>query len=326
MVRRIDWESQIGRRLKLRDLHVFYTTVQRGSMAKAAQQLGVSQPVVSEIIADLENALGVRLLDRHRHGVEPTKYGDALIKRSAAVFDELKQSVRDIEFLADPTAGEVKFGWTDAIATILSPLMEKFARQYPRVVLRSYEVTRPLDPGLRDRSLDFTLGYFVKSFPYNRFIDDFNLEVVFDDRQVVAAGMSSPWAGRRRKTDLAELVDEPWVLTEGPDSWNYRVVEEAFRTRGLRMPRISVMTFSPQVRIAMLASGHFITTLPTSVLRFHADRRSIKVLPVDLPDRPCPVVIVTLKNRTLNPVVERFIAHIRDFTRPMRDERAMAKA
>jgi DNA-binding transcriptional LysR family regulator len=41
------------------------------------------------------------------------------------------------------------------------------------------------------------------------------------------------------------------------------------------------------------------------------------VLPVDLPDRPCPVVVVTLKNRTLNPVVERFIAHIRDFTRPM---------
>src|SRR5215471_9763297 len=170
MVRRIDWESQIGRRLKLRDLHVFYTVVQLGSMAKAAQQLGVSQPVVSEVIADLENALGVRLLDRHRHGVEPTKYGDALIKRGTVVFDELKQSVRDIEFLADPTSGEVRFGWTDAIATILSPLMEKFARQYPRVLLRSYEVTRPMDPGLRDRNLDFTLGYFVKSFPYNRFI------------------------------------------------------------------------------------------------------------------------------------------------------------
>jgi DNA-binding transcriptional LysR family regulator len=79
MARRIDWESQIGRRLKLR-LHVFYTTVQRGSMAKAAQQLGVSQPAVSEIIADLENALGVRLLDRGPQGVEPTKYGEALIK------------------------------------------------------------------------------------------------------------------------------------------------------------------------------------------------------------------------------------------------------
>jgi DNA-binding transcriptional LysR family regulator len=204
--------------------------------------------------------------------------------------------------------------------------MEKFARQYPRVLLRSYQVTRLLDPGLRGRDLDFTLGHFHKWAPYNRFTDDFDLEVVFDDRQVVAAGKSSPWVGRQRKIDFAELVDEPWVLTEAPDSWNYRVVEAAFRTRGLRMPKISVMTFSPQVRIGMLASGHFITTLPTAVLRFHAERRSIKVLPVDLADEPCPVVIATLKNRTLNPVVERFIAHIRDFTRPMRDERAITKA
>src|SRR5262245_19908833 len=148
MPRRVDWESQIGRRLKLRDLHVFFTAVQRGSMAKAAKQLGVSQPAVSEIIADLENALGVRLLDCRPQGIEPTTYGVALIRRSTAVFDELKQSVRDIEFLADPTAGEVTFGCTEAMASILSPVMEKFARQYPRVLLRSYQVTRPVDPGL----------------------------------------------------------------------------------------------------------------------------------------------------------------------------------
>ena len=327
MVRRIDWESQIGRRLKLRDLHVFYTAVQSGSMAKAAQQLGVSQPVVSEVIADLENTLGVRLLDRHRHGVEPTKYGDALIKRGTVVFDELKQSVRDIGFLADPAAGEVTFGWTETMEAILSPVMEKFTQQYPRVLLRSNQVTQLSGhPGLRGRSLDFTLGYFVKWFPHNRFIDDLNLEVLFDDRQVVVAGMSSPWAGRRRKIDLAELVDEPWILPEGPDSWNYRVVEEAFRTRGLRVPKISVMTLSVHLRISLLASGRFITTFPSAIPRFHAARRSIKVLPVNLPDLRCPVVIATLKNRTLNPVVERFIAHIRDFTRPMRDERTMTKA
>ena len=318
MARRIDWESQIGRRLKLRDLHVFYTAVQRGSMAKAARQLGVSQPAVSEIIADLENALGVQLLDRGPQGVEPTKYGDALIKRSTAVFDELKQSVRDIEFLADPAAGEVKFGWTETMEAIVSPVMEKFTRQYPRVLLCSNQVTRLSDPGLRDRSLDFTLGYFNKWLPHHRFIDDLNLEVLFDDHQVVAAGMSSPWAGRRRKIDLAELLDEAWILPEGPDSWNYRVVEEAFRMRGLRVPKISVMTFSIHLRIGLLASGRFITTFPSAIPRFHAARGSIKVLPVDLPDRPCPVVAVTLKNRTLNPVVERFIAHIRDFTRPVR--------
>ena len=95
MARKIDWESQIGRRMKLRDLHVFSTVVQRGSMAKAAQQLGVSQPAVSEVIADLEHALGVRLLDRSAQGIEPTIYGGALLKRSVVVFDELKQIVHN---------------------------------------------------------------------------------------------------------------------------------------------------------------------------------------------------------------------------------------
>src|SRR5262249_43332506 len=93
MARKIDWERQIGRRFKLRDLHVFATVVQRGSMAKAAEQLGVSQPAISEVIADLERALGVRLLDRNPQGVEPNIFGRALFKRCRAVFDELKQGI-----------------------------------------------------------------------------------------------------------------------------------------------------------------------------------------------------------------------------------------
>src|SRR5262245_65892730 len=107
MARKIDWESQIGRRLKLRDLHVFFTVVQRGSMAKAATQLGVSQPAVSEVIGGLEDALGVRLLDRSARGVEPTVYGQALLKRSEVVFDELKQSITDMEILVRLDAGRI---------------------------------------------------------------------------------------------------------------------------------------------------------------------------------------------------------------------------
>src|ERR1700681_1959496 len=133
----IDWESRIGRRLGMRDLHVFVTVVQRGSMAKAAQHLNVTQPAVSKAIGDLEHRLGVRLLDRRPQGVEPTMYGRALLKRSNAVFDELKQSVRDIEFLADPSVGEVSFGCKDSIAAaVLPPIMERFSRKYPRVALR----------------------------------------------------------------------------------------------------------------------------------------------------------------------------------------------
>src|SRR5690349_1210672 len=102
-----EWERRIGRRLRLRDLHILSTVVQWGSMAKAATDLGVSQPSVSEAIANLEAALRVRLLDRSSRGVEPTMYAQALLKRGRVVFDELQQGIQDIEFLSDPTTGEV---------------------------------------------------------------------------------------------------------------------------------------------------------------------------------------------------------------------------
>src|SRR5690349_4359750 len=163
MLRKIDWESQIGRRLSLRDLHVLHVVVEQRSMAKAAVQLGVSQPAISEVIADLEHALGVRLLDRSPHGVEPTMYGNALLKRSMTAFDELKQSIKDIEHLADPTTGEIRIACPLAIAfTIVPHLFERFIEKHPRVVLHFDEVasasgTRDFRD-LRDRKYDLILG------------------------------------------------------------------------------------------------------------------------------------------------------------------------
>src|SRR6266550_4642172 len=90
MARISDWEGHIGRRLKLRDLHVFLSVVQSGSMAKAAAHLRVSPPAVSQVIADLEHGLGVSLFDRSSQGVVPTSYGRALLKGGAAAFDDLK--------------------------------------------------------------------------------------------------------------------------------------------------------------------------------------------------------------------------------------------
>src|SRR3954453_17781621 len=106
----MEWESRIGRRVRLRDLHILSVVVEAGSMAKAATRLHMSQPSISEAIANLEAALRVRLLDRGPRGVEPTRYAITLLRRARVVFDELSQGVRDIEFMADPTVGEVRIG------------------------------------------------------------------------------------------------------------------------------------------------------------------------------------------------------------------------
>src|ERR1044072_1184221 len=112
----MDWTDRIGSRVKLRDLHILLTVVERRGMAKAARHLAVSQPVVSRAIADLERALGVRLLDRTPAGIEPTVYGRTLLNRGLAIFDEVRGSVRDIKFLSDPESGELRVGSSPAIA------------------------------------------------------------------------------------------------------------------------------------------------------------------------------------------------------------------
>src|SRR3979409_1859751 len=127
------WEQQIGRRLRLRDLFVFFTVVEYGSMAKAAAKLGVSTPSISEVIAALEHALGVRLLDRSPKGVVTTPYGDALLARVRAACDELRQGIRDIEFIADPDAGELRIGCPESIAAgFLVAVLERFSKEHPR--------------------------------------------------------------------------------------------------------------------------------------------------------------------------------------------------
>ena len=87
MTRTTDWESRIGRRVTLRDLHVLSSVVRWGSMAKAASHPAMSQSAVSESIAHLEDAIRVRLLDRTSQGVEPTACGRAFINCGTAVFD-----------------------------------------------------------------------------------------------------------------------------------------------------------------------------------------------------------------------------------------------
>src|SRR5919197_2117550 len=127
----MQWEERIGRRLKLRDLHIMLAVVQRGSRAKAATELAISQPAVSKAIGDMEHTLGLKLLDRTRRGIEPTIYGRALIRRGLAVFDELRQGVKELEFLADHTAGELRIGSQESIAAGLLPaIIDRFSRQY----------------------------------------------------------------------------------------------------------------------------------------------------------------------------------------------------
>lgn len=305
------WESRIGRRLRLRDLHILLAVVQWGSMAKAATHLGMSQPAVSEAIGTLEEALRVRLLDRSSRGIEPTIYARALLKRGQVVFDELRQGIKDIEFLSEPGAGEVRVSSGEMVgAGLLPAAIDRLSRRYPRIVVRVVRrSTESLEfRELRERQADVALTRVPRDFS----ADDLDVEILFDDPHRVVVGARSRWA-RRRKVALSELVNEPWVLT--PNEVVGALVADAFKAHGLEVPQERVSAASLLLRSYLLATGRFITVFPDSVLRYNVNHRSLRALPIDLRIKSPPIAIVTLKDRTVSPVVKLFAEHVRVLAR-----------
>src|SRR5262249_54857214 len=209
LVSEMQLSDRIGRRIKLQDLHILTTVAKAGSMRKAATLPNPTQPAISRSIAELEDAVGVRLLDRNPQGVEPTAYGRALLEGGAAVFDELHQAVKNIEFLADPTAGGVGVGSIVPLAArFVLAVLDRLSRRYPRLVFHvEAGQVETLCRELDERNLDLLITPRSGLFADERF----SFEVLYDHSFVVVAGAQNPW-GRRRTIKLAELMDEPWAL------------------------------------------------------------------------------------------------------------------
>jgi DNA-binding transcriptional LysR family regulator len=307
------WNDRIGRRIKLSDLHILLAVAQAGSMAKAANQLAVSHPVISRSISDLEHTLGVRLLERNPRGVELTAYGRAMLNRSHAAFDELRQGVKDIEFLSDPTVGEVRIGTTPPLsASFVFAVIERLSKNYPRMTFRiiaeGVNQSAQLN-NLTERVVDLLIFRNVDAVMSGQT----NFEFLFKSPYVVAAGVGNAWL-RRRHVALAELMEERWTLP-GPDEAFGTFVTGAFRSVGLEFPRAAVATSALEMRANLLRTGRYLSIVPEFWLQLPVRHTFIRKLPVELPITGAPVGIVTLKGRQISPMAQLFIESAREIAK-----------
>jgi DNA-binding transcriptional LysR family regulator len=317
----MDMDDRVLRRLKLSDLRLFHAVVHWGGMAKAATHLNLSQPAVSKAVAALERTLGVRLLDRNPQGVVPTVYGKALLKGGIAVFDELKQSVKQIEFLADPASGELRIGCTEAGAAGFVPtVIDRLARQYPRVIFHvtTADPITLAEQVLPQRKIEVAIG----AVPAATLSAEVESEVLYEDRHFVMAGPRNKWA-RRTSIALADLIHEPWILPP-PDSVMGAHVAEVFRAEGLEPPQSQVISFSIPLCHHLLATGRFLTMHPVVMARL-AKHLPLRLLDVRFTGIRRPVRLMTLKNRTLSPLALLFIARAREMAKPLAQARSTSR-
>jgi DNA-binding transcriptional LysR family regulator len=311
--------DHVERRLKLRELRILLAVVKAGSMAKAATDLAMSQPNVSKAIADLENTFSVRLLDRSSRGVEPTTYGLAVIKRATAMFDELRQSVKEVEFLADPTSGELRLGCSDFAAGVVGVAIERMSRRYPRIAFDVISAgAAELQHHLESRNIEL----FVATDQESLSTEDFVVEVLYDDPLIAVVDAHHPLT-RRGSIALTDLVDEPWAMPPA-NTISGRYIRDVFHANRLALPTTIVSTYSSVLRHHLVATAGFVTVLPKPMFEIMGKGLSIKALPVHLPTPRRRVVLVVLKKRTLSSIAQLFIESLRAVARPQTKSRKSA--
>ena len=255
----------------------------------------------------------VPLLDRGPKGVSPTPYGAALLTRSAAVYDSLRQGMRDIAFLSDPGAGEVVVGASEShiAGGFLADIILDLARRHPRLTVRVVEANTAAHAfrELRSHEVDLMLG----RLDGRAMADDLHADHLFDEALVAVTGGQHDWA-RRDGLSLADLADRPWILSPPPNAIHSLVVA-AFRDLGLPPPPLGVATWSMMLRLQLLTQGPYVTAFPSSLFDYNASRWNLKVLPVTL-GRKLPVAIVTLKHRLQTAAVRTFIERAKAMTAP----------
>lgn len=304
--------NMVGRRVTLRELRLFLAVARSGSIVKAANEIGLTQPALSKSIAELERTFGVRLFDRTNRGVTPTPHGEVLLRRATGVFEELRQAEDELGTLTDASRGELRLGGTPTMCAGLLPgAITSVLSNRPKLRFRVAELeSGKLGSEVLTRAVDAGIGREQIAGENDSLVFD----RLFDDRLFIVAGAHHPLAGRR-STTLEEVVCQQWVLPTTEGSVTAQFGSE-LRKHKLDLPPSAVTTMSVLVRYELIATNAFLTVMYGSVLRFGNVPKFLRVLPIDLPTG-IPIGILRLKNRTLAPSGEFFIAVTREMVRPM---------
>jgi DNA-binding transcriptional LysR family regulator len=301
---------RLGRSLKLRDLHTLTVVAELGSMAKAAAFLSITQPAVSQAIADLERFAGIRLLDRGPRGVVLTVAGEAMVARGRQALDTLNLGMRDIAFLTDGGRGVVHVGADMAFIAggLMADIITHLRGRYPGISVHVFETSMRVSGTeyreLMERGVDVLLGRRSREDIDSELL----IEHLMEEKLKVVVSSTHPLAMRDR-IDWADLTGESWILA-ATDSIARTILEDEFRQRGLTVPEAAIATYSMQLRLQLLATGGYVTVMTEYSYRHGADRWGLHALPLECSQR-LPVVIQRLKHRLPTPVVERFLRSAR---------------
>jgi len=302
-------------RVSVRHLRLTAAIAEVGSMMRAGEAIGMTQPAVSKAVRDLERDLGVTLFERGNRGVTPTIYGEALVRHAQRVLAQLEHAAEEIEDLAHGAGGRVAIGTLLAASAWLLPkAIVRLRAERPRVAVDVVEGTNDrLQPMLLRGDLDMVVGR-LSEFRHRTGLQQ---EPIYSEEILILARPGHCLAGRP-DLGLSDLQEADWILPP-PETTLRRQLEKAFFDAGLDPPRCAVQSISHLTNRNLICESDLVGVWPRGVAADDLAQGRLVSLPVQLNDIPLPVGISTRKGVRLSPAAGALLAKLREAGRKPAD-------
>jgi DNA-binding transcriptional LysR family regulator len=294
-------------RLKTRQLLLLIALDEQRNIHRAAEALHMTQPAASKQIKDLEEMLGVRLFERLPRGMEPTIYGETMIRHARMALTSLSLAHDDVVALKQGLVGQVQVG------VIMTPAMSLLPRAIARVkqhapLLRigvQMEPSNVLLDMLERGTLDFMIGRILErdgtsGLIYEELTEEPACAVVRNGHPLLES----------KALQLKDLAGQPWILPPQGSILRHRC-DMMFRRAGLEPPANTVDTTALLLITSMLQQTDSLHVMPLEVAQYYASLNVLSILPIELPFKMDAFGIIRQHDHLLSPGANLLLQAVR---------------
>lgn len=300
-------------RLKTRQLLLLIALDEQRNIHRAAEALCMTQPAASKQLKDLEDMLEVKLFERHPRGMEPTLFGETMIRHARMALTSLSLAHEDIVALKNGLIGQVEVG------VIMTPAMGLLPRAIARIKLKAprlrigvqMETSKVLLDMLQKGTLDFMIGRIIEENSASGLL----YEELADEPACAVARIGHPLL-KEENLQLADLASQPWILPPPGSVLRHRW-ELMFRRAALEPPANAVDTTALLLITALLQQTDSLHVMPVEVARYYASLKVLAILPIDLPCKMDAFGIITREGHLLSPGARQLLQEVRVAAREM---------
>lgn len=290
--------------VKMNHLKAFKEVAERGSIRSASRSMGISQPSLTRNIKDLENQMGVSLIERSSNGIRLTVYGEYFLKHAKLILRELEVAQDGIRQQLEKFNGSVSIGMGGSVVlSILPDVASWFKKDYPDAKMYIYEEqVDALLNSLRNGDLDFCINTANPKMHNG----EFDFEELFTLNYAIFARRDHPLA---EVSSLQELKNQRWILPITRSGYHQKILD-VLTDSGLN-PDISFYINSVSGAVELLKKTDCLSILSCDLNQSDRDRQDIVPLNIDLSLPPATYYIISRKNSPLLPLTQQLIHFFR---------------